>query len=108
LGTTCIAVFLITLQVMAMWQGTVEAAESDVRHAATAGHCLYDALLHVSHSLLQAMAKWQGTIEAAEPDVERVLAEEHEEAAISRNFFLCMPQHCTAFFAGHGQVAGHH
>jgi hypothetical protein len=30
------------------------------------------------------MAKWQGTIEAAEPDVERVLAEEHEEAALRR------------------------
>lgn len=34
--------------------------------------------------LLQAMARWQATIEAAEPDVERVLAEEHEEAAIRR------------------------
>ncbi|KAF6261994.1 P-loop containing nucleoside triphosphate hydrolase protein [Scenedesmus sp. NREL 46B-D3] len=32
----------------------------------------------------QAMAKWQGTIEAAEPDVERVLSEEHEEAALRR------------------------
>lgn len=32
----------------------------------------------------QAMARWQATIEAAEPDVERVLAEEHEEAAIRR------------------------
>jgi hypothetical protein len=30
------------------------------------------------------MAKWQGTIEAAEPDVERILAEEHEEAALRR------------------------